>query len=243
MESKLFQERRFGYNDSTYMQLVPSGAAQPQAERTGNIASLLEDCVQNTRDTTAWSKFLGRFTPKLKFFIRGTLRQSGAQAETEQEKDLLQSTIVRLVENDCAVLRRFSGNSEEELNAYLAVVTRSVVRDALRRQRAQKRPQLAWSADTASIEQERAASSDDPERTVLARELATFGRDAIRELSRETSDRDSLIFQLYFFHGLSIAEIAGCRGIDLSETGIKKVLTRVKDRVRSRAGVVPGASS
>src|SRR5262245_41887890 len=104
------------------MHLVPSGAALPQADRTGNIASLLEDCVQDTRDTIAWSKFLCRFTPKLKFFIRGTLRQSGAQPEIEQEKDLLQSTIVRLVENDCAVLRRFSGSTEEELNAYLAVI-------------------------------------------------------------------------------------------------------------------------
>jgi DNA-directed RNA polymerase specialized sigma subunit len=58
--------------------------------------------------------------------------------------------------------------------------------------------------------------------------------------SGEYSDRDRLIFQLYFYDGLSIAQIAKCEGIELSKTGIEKALDKLKGRVRRAAG---GAAS
>lgn len=205
-------------------------------------------CANDPENSDLWSEFLRRFTPKIRFFIRGTLRQSmsgiahvsdsAVYLEAAQEIDLFQNTILRLVENNCAALRRFSGTTEAELLAYFAVIARSTVRDYFRRQRARKR--LSWPAVAASKDVERLEKCDphryqsenSMERKILARELEQLSLQTIRNNSGEP-ERDQLIFQLYFFDGLSTAQIAACKGIGLSKTGIEKTLNRLKDRVRS----------
>ena len=123
----------------------------------GQISSvvLLSLCARDREDSILWAELLRRTAPRIKQFIRGTLRQSSTGTAFShpvelQESDLFQSAIVKLVENDCAAMRRFSGTTDEELMAYLAVITRSVVRDCLRRQRARKRPPIRTLHRTAS---------------------------------------------------------------------------------------------
>jgi RNA polymerase sigma factor (sigma-70 family) len=183
----------------------------------------------------------------MQHFIRGALRMAVGKisaAETSavlggmQHGDLFQSTILRLVENDCAVLKRFSGKSEYEWIAYLAVITRSVVRESLRRQRALKRPG-GGNAVQPTIEnlsrQPRPASFDPPqvERGLLAQEVKRLGKRAIHNLAGESSTRDMLIFQLYFDHDLSFSQIAQCRNVKLTKAGVEKALGRLKEMIRS----------
>ncbi len=210
---------------------------------------LLLLCAENRDDTELWSEFLRRFTPKIKIFIRGTLRQEGNKSyscptglpDAVQENDLFQNVIVRLIEHDCAAIKRFSGSTESELLAYLAVITRSVVRDYLRRTRAQKRvpgPKIvatAEFADTARHLTGPLAPHHAIERGILVRELTEMSVDSIRSNSGQDSARDLVIFKLYFAHDLSVAQIAGCRGLKLSKTGVEKVLNRLKNRIRSAA--------
>ena len=167
--------------------------------------------------------------------------------QTSQEADLFQSTILKLVENRCAVLRRFSGKAEDELMAYLAVIARSVVRDHFRRLRAQKRG--PWPASSVSSEESEQvgqpgaiphAWQNPMEREILVRELEQVSMETIRIHSGDP-DRDRLIFQLYFKDGLSTAQIAACEGVGLSKTGIEKTLNRLKDRVRTAVGAEPVA--
>jgi RNA polymerase sigma factor (sigma-70 family) len=212
-------------------------------------AELLRACAEDKDNSELWSEFLRRFTARIKTFIRGTLRQymGGAPSASDflvffgsaQEADLLQNTILRLVENNCAAIKRFSGTTEEELVAYLAVITRSTVRDYLRRLRARKR--FPWQRFIASRDSDLTSACDSSktaselaiERGVLARELTELSMNIIRNSSGEYYARDLLIFQLYFAHDLSIAQIAECKGIGLSRTGVEKALNRLKDRVRS----------
>ena len=113
-----------------------------------NSIDLFQKCAADREDSALWSEFLNRYSSRLKQFIRGMLRQVfGSSAYTSnafvlggiQESDLFQNIIVRLVENNCAAMKRFSGSTEEELLAYLAVISRSVVMDAVRRHKAIKR--------------------------------------------------------------------------------------------------------
>jgi RNA polymerase sigma factor (sigma-70 family) len=222
----------------------------PRAIETVELVSL---CAQDTGNSALWCELLRRITPKIKAFIRGTLRQhrSGSFDFPDapllsggfQESDLFQNTIVRLVQNDCAVMRRFSGITEEEFMAYLAVITRSVVSDFLRRQRALKRPISHAQISLASLSESRtdvpdsSAKHESMERELLAREVADLSMRMIRDSSGETSARDQLIFQLYFTYGLSTTQIAQCKGVELSKPGVEKVLNRLKDRVRNVAGM------
>jgi len=211
--------------------------------------SLAALCADRQEDSELWIEFLRRFTPKIKSFIRSTLRQSmgesahfgnpAASLDTSHESDLLQDTILRLVQNRCAAIKRFSGTTESELLAYLAVIARSAARDFNRRRSAKRR--FHWLAHVPfeygqageTPENVRELSARDTvEREILAREVEQLSLQAIQDDSGKP-DRDKMIFQLYYFDGLSTGQIAACKGVGLSKTGVEKILNRLKNRVRS----------
>jgi RNA polymerase sigma factor (sigma-70 family) len=220
---------------------MPTANWEP--EQPPDSVALFFLCAEDTDSAVLWAEFVRRFASKLKHFIRGTLRQAlGCDALQDiQESDLFQNCIMRLVENDCAAMKRFSGRTEAELFAYLAVISRSVVRDALRRQRALKRPPaesrdvLATSNVAPGKYEPGVAASSAVERHVLGREIAELSKKALRRLSGRAYSRDLLIFQLYFYDDLSATQIARCRGVELSKAGVEKVLSRLKERVRATA--------
>jgi RNA polymerase sigma factor (sigma-70 family) len=205
---------------------------------------LFHICAGNCEDSDAWSEFLSRYSVKLKHFIRGTLRQVSGYASYQhsqvasgsiQENDIFQNVIVRLVENDCAAMKRFSGASENELLAYLAVICRSSVLDTLRRGNALKR----WTSAKETKESIEDSTGDCPpkghsgfEREILAKELVSLFADTIKSHSGHVSDRDQLVFKLHFYDGLSFSQIAQCQGINLSKAGVEKLLRRLVDRVQ-----------
>jgi len=221
--------------------------------------TLFSLCARNREDSALWSEFLRRIALKIRQFIRGTMHQCirgtdssswvAVLSEELQESDLFQSTIVRLVENDCAAMKRFSGGSDEELLAYLAVITRSVVRDWLRRQRAKKRlagqtwieplPGYGLKGTTYRIRAEQLSA----ERNLLAREIMDLSERSLESLEGFASERDRLIFELHFFHDLSLSQIAQCKGINLSKGGVEKVIRRLLERLRTAAAIdISGAS-
>jgi RNA polymerase sigma factor (sigma-70 family) len=208
---------------------------------------LLCACAERRSDSELWTEFLRRYGHRIKQFVKGTLRiaigKRGAGAPSAvlggmQVSDLVQSTILRLVEQDCAAIRRFSGNSDFEWLAYLAVITRSVVRESIRRHRALKRPGGADAREPHDYrwrgrdrEKDRIDATD-LERGFLAYEIRALGERSIGGPESECSNRDKLIFRLYFEHDMSINQIAQCEKISLSKAGVEKALNRVKDLIR-----------
>jgi RNA polymerase sigma factor (sigma-70 family) len=204
-------------------------------------------CAADREDAAAWSEFLRRYTCKIKYFIRGTLWTTfGASLNPDksavpgeiQESDFLQNTLVRLVEHDCAAMKRFSGTTEDELLAYLAVIAHSVVIDTLRRHKVFRR--LACSAEaqrlgTPTVRPNPGAMANNSklEREILGRELSRLIQRNIRSFSGTTFSRDQLVFELYFSQGLSYKQIALCKGINLSKAGVEKLLNRLVDRIRT----------
>lgn len=217
-----------------------------------DAVELLQICAADRQNSGAWSEFLRRYSGKIKFFISGTLRKyppsyvggpDFTASHGIQESDLFQNVIIRLVENDCAVMKKFSGKTEGDLLAYLAVICRSSVLDSLRRNSACKRrpanPAVRESF-LASIGFQNPAIPPEFERDILVNELAALARKTITSHSGHVSGRDQLIFDLHFFDGLSCSQIAQCRGIKLSKAGVEKLLKRLVGRVQDLAS--PGKS-
>jgi RNA polymerase sigma factor (sigma-70 family) len=217
-----------------------------------SLVSLLHLCAENKDDSNLWSELLRRVIPKIKQYIRATLRQSKGSGPTGfgmrtlwgvQESDLLQSAIIRLIKNDCAAIKRFTGGTEADLFAYLAVITRSVVRDWLRRQRAKKRSSgRELSADLDSwnnISASFGAGQSTMEREVLGREVMDLSERFLGTLTGRLAERDTLIFHLYFRFDLSTNQIAQCKGINLSKQGVEKVIRRLVAGVRAAASAGP----
>lgn len=224
---------------------------QPENLEGLHIGDLLALCVANTDDSITWVEFLRRFSAKIRLFIHRTLRQYSESMDPSdlsqllggaQEADLFQSTILKLVEKDCTVMRRFSGSEEAQFLAYLAVISRSVVRDHLRLQRASKRPVFEGIPREYDplMRQLRNDSGflveSDSDRGILGREVLDISIRVIRKLSGPHSARNELIFQLRYAGNLSPAQIAQCRGVGLSKAGVERVLHQIRDQVRAVAG-------
>jgi len=160
-------------------------------------------------------------------------------AGEEEEEDFVQATIVRLVENDFVLLKRFKGKTENDLLAYLAIISRSVVRDCWRRNHALKRGRLTRSelmkADSASIGTCGVSDRGAAEFQVLVREVVALARQALNP-ANGFSARDRLIFKLHFLDGLSAAQIAESSDISLTKPGIEKVIWRVVNWTRKMVG-------
>jgi RNA polymerase sigma factor (sigma-70 family) len=210
---------------------------------------LFRICAAERENEDAWSEFLRRYMTKLKYFVHGALRQvygrstchgESTASDGFQESDLLQNSIVRLVENDCAAMKRFSGTSENDLLAYLAVICRSSVLDTLRHNNAQKRKPAATEGEETvmtSIGSLRSANHTEFEREILAHELVSLSLQTIQAHSRsdDVSNRDRLVFKLHFFDGLSYSQISRCKGINLSKAGVEKLLKRLVGQVQTLA--------
>jgi RNA polymerase sigma factor (sigma-70 family) len=232
-----------------------SPANLPSADHHEGIdaVELFSLCAKNTADSELWTEFLRRYTHKIKAFIRGSLCQSRGDADSRlslgeiQESDLFQNVIVRLVKNDCAAMKQFSGKREDDLLAYMAVITRSVVRDCQRSQWALKRAsdhidtQHLLTAQLQNLDSTKSSEVRTIERRLLAREVVEISKRTLKFLPRPYSARDRLIFQLYFRHDLSAEQITRCKGINLSKAGVEKVLNRLKERIRAAASARPGA--
>src|SRR5437867_5930294 len=100
---------------------MSSDPGQPNSPVTDvhavGTVELFARCAQHTDDSALWSEFMRRYAPRIKGFIRRTLRQSLAADSSLalggfHESDLFQSTVVRLVEDGCVLMKRFSGSSE-----------------------------------------------------------------------------------------------------------------------------------
>jgi RNA polymerase sigma factor (sigma-70 family) len=202
---------------------------------------LFHICAEDRGNSDAWTEFLRRYMTKIKYFIRGSMRQSimgfahPVDAAAFQENDFFQNVIVRLVENDCAAMKKFSGASENALLAYLAVICRSVVLDGMRYSAASKRRRPATAENGESIKYGDPASLTNDsgfDRQILIRELMSFVFHTTKMRSSEVSHRDLLIFQLHFFDGLSHSQIARCHGINLTKAGVEKALKRLVERVQ-----------
>jgi len=202
---------------------------------------LFQFCAAHREDPDAWAEFLRRYAAKIKHFIRGAVWQAlrGCAYTNDsaalQESDLFQNIIVRLVENDCAAMKRFSGASEGALLAYLAVICRSAVLNEVRHSAAfkRRRPDSIENAESAmNADSRRLTNHSEGERAILMGELMSFARHTTRAHSGNISHRDQLVFQLHFFDGLSYGQIARCEGINLTRAGVEKLLNRLVERVQ-----------
>ena len=155
-----------------------------------------------------------------------------------EKTDLLQNVLLRLVENRCAALKAFSGDTEGKWLSYLAAITASVVRETLRREVSQKRQAGAsieavpFSETWHRAHEQKRNQHLEIEKGALASELRMICERLIRNLAGEHATRDMLIFRLYFIHGASISQIAAWREIGLSRPGVGHALERLVRRVR-----------
>lgn len=245
--------REYGYNVGLMRPLLFHTGIEDDSR--SDWAELVAGCARDRHNAAAWSEFMRRYGPRIQQFIRGTLRAAigglphSASSEAllggMQENDLFQTAVLRLVQNDCAVMKRFSGTTEDEWIAYLAVITRSVVRDSMRVQRRFKRAGgvevtvIPWKTDRRLTANQGSLRHPATDRSLLAKEIRALSERILSDRASETAIRDRLIFRLYFDHDLTPFQISRCQGVNLTKTGVEKVIHRIRDHIRSVVAPAP----
>jgi RNA polymerase sigma factor (sigma-70 family) len=200
---------------------------------------LLAACAEAQAGDAVWEQLVARHLPRVRGAVVAALVLGGAPRDPDRIADLVQEVWCRLLLHDRRALARFRGASEAEARAYLRRVARSVVADALRAARADKRrPSQVVPLATLREEEEPAADPRDcPERRLLARDelraLFALCRSVLGPLpSRERA----LIARLGLLEGWSTGEIAGRLGGGWSEGAINSLLFRLRARLAA-AGI------
>ncbi len=204
---------------------------------------LAQYCARNSEAGFAWEEFIGRIQGQLRTWALQalrTFRQKEIAHFREAVDDIVQEVYVRLVQNDCQALHAFKGNTEDALFGYLKRITHNVALNRARQNAAQKRPRLAHSLDEEFENQSDNRSPHFPPKFVaqaLDEETHIYElQDHINHylevvLRGPQKHRDKMLFQLFYYDGLAIEELAKLPGLNLSHHAIEVAINRVCHRL------------
>jgi RNA polymerase sigma factor (sigma-70 family) len=212
-----------------------------------SVAQLLERCSRRPPDEVAWQEFVRRYHPIIKSNVIKTFRRKvreesdrKAQFTEDLVEDLVQSVYARLIEEHNRAIIRFEGLHENSIYQYLAMISVNVVLDYFREARAQKRPKISFSLDELLENSgdgpllSEAVSRIDGQPAGVADEitLGEIERALKRSVSGKHRDRDTLIFKLRYYEGLTLEEIRRSLNLDISPISIGSILNRIIMKMR-----------
>lgn len=186
-----------------------------------------------------WHEAVRRHHPRLIASVRRVIARRGADLGGDQAEDLAQEVWCRvLVRRDA---RGFRGTSEGEALVYLRRVIESVVADADRAARAQKRAvALTFSLEDARTLSTRAADGASPEARLLAAERRRLVMARCRgALGRRASPLALRAARLALLDGLSSAEISRRLAGQLTAAAIDTMICRLRRRLAAQGVELP----
>lgn len=184
--------------------------------------NLLQACLQ--RKPRAWENFVDRFLGVVVHVINHTAQSRSLRLSSPDREDLAAEVFLAIVSDDCAVLRRFRG--ESSLATYLTVIARRViVREILKRRMA---PSLS----------EAATQDNAPGRRAPAGEERIDNRDEVERLLRTLHGPEADVIRMYHLEGKSYREISSSVG--MPENSIGPTLSRARAKMRQSRVDAPG---
>ena len=170
----------------------------------------LDACIRG--DKHAWDAFVDRWAGVIHAAVQRSFQGGRSVAARAEVEDTVQDVFLRLVKDDCRLLRSYDAN-RASLSTWLTLVARSTAIDRLRR----KRP-----PPTVPLEPGRHAAPTPP----------ASGPEIPLHL---LSARQRLVMTLLFDEQMSVSEAAGFIGVD--EQTIRstkhKALTRLREHLSS----------
>jgi RNA polymerase sigma factor (sigma-70 family) len=202
--------------------------------KTGNgisAADLLRACGEKLTDRELWQKFHDRFqNPIFLYVLRALRRQRSSEILSGTVADLAQEVYMRMIQNDGRMLRLFRGNTDRSVMAFLAGTAMNVVKDQLRRDQTNKRQhgQIVSIDEAREVESSRNASELN---VVALLSWIDVQRLAAADPDTANATRNVLLLQLFYVEGLTAVEIAAHPGFNLTDSGVRMVLQRLKVRL------------
>lgn len=144
--------------------------------------------------------------------------------------DLVNDVYLKLVVGGGSALERFEGEHANSIFKYLGMISANVVRDHFRELNAEKRPNVTESLNQLLLKGELPSHSIDPKISFTLEEVEQVLRKVVGK--GRNRNRDILIFELRYYHELTLNEIAENHGFGLSPVSIGSILNRIVSKMR-----------
>ena len=185
---------------------------------------LLQECVTRA-EPEAWEEFVRRFQPLIAGVVARTAMR-WTEVSPGLVDDLVQETYLKLCTEHFRRLREFESRFEDAIYGFLKTVAYNVTMDYFKVRHATKRGSQLLSKAEFDTALQTVAKEDSVEDRVLLREIEEL-------VSRITeTERDKLVFLLYYRQGFTAKAIAELPSIQLSEKGVESCLLRLTRQLR-----------
>jgi RNA polymerase sigma-70 factor (ECF subfamily) len=207
----------------------------------GSVNDLAKACARSA-DAAEWEEFLRRCAPLVSLVALRVCRLWMNRAEPAMVDDIVQEVFLKLCEQERRILRDFEPRGEDSFLGLLRVVATSVGNDYFRRHNSVKRGgKVVTSAledDSAPNQSVSARQTGQVQQTVLLSQLDRKLRSAPGVLS----ERDRVLFWLYYRQGFTAEEISALPGASLTAKGVESALRRIASWLREQLEV-PGSGA
>lgn len=214
------------------------------------VSELLERCLQRPPDEAAWNEFVRRYDSVIRTRVGKTYRLRASQEADRRPQfpddlidDLVQAVYMRLIEEGNRALKQFEGSRENSIYYYLGMISINVVRDHFREAKAYKRPKVSFSLDELlEVAGEGGVLKDAVSSTAGCVATGTSKGITMEDIegalkkavSHKHQHRDTLIFKLRYYDGLTLEEIRKALGLEISAIGIGSILNRINTKLKER---------
>jgi RNA polymerase sigma-70 factor (ECF subfamily) len=179
---------------------------------------LIRRCLHH--EPGAWNDFVDRFIGLVYHVVQHTADLRSFPLRPEDKEDLAAQVLLRIVDNDYAVLKQFRGKSS--LAAYLTVIARRTCVDEIARR-------------AAALEAQRQASNhvrEEPEEPARPRAgIETL--EEVGKLLKRLPSRERNVVRLFYLEGRSYEEISTRLNIPVNSIGA--ILSRARKKLRGEA--------
>ena len=179
----------------------------------------LEACIRG--DKRAWDAFVDHWAGIIHAAVQRAFQGGRGAAARAEVEDTVQDVFLRLVKDDCRLLRSYDAN-RASLSTWLTLVARSTAIDRLRR----KRPPPTVPLEASDMTH----SSHSSHSSQASRAARLHPEIPLHVLSA----RQRLVMTLLFDEQLSVAEAAGFIGVD--EQTIRSTKHKALTRLREHLG-------
>jgi RNA polymerase sigma-70 factor (ECF subfamily) len=197
-----------------------------------SVNDLVQACARSA-DAAEWGELLRQSVPLVSLVVLRVARMWLSSASPALIDDITQEVFLKLCEQERRILREFKPRGEDSFLGLLRIVAVSVANDHFRRiysaKRGGKVVTLSLRDEAAFRPPAQALGPQEMRRSVLLGQIDK----RMREAPDIVSDRDRIIFWLYYRQGFTAEEIAKVNGVELTAKGVESALRRVTLWVRS----------
>lgn len=175
-------------------------------------SSIVEKCIE--KDAVAWAEFVRRSTGLMMFSIKKVLREYSPMGLDEEAKDIFQNLLMSIWAND-----KLAGiKVKSTIDYWLATTARNAT---INHVSAKKKEVLI--KDTSYFE-------NIPFNIVENRDFDEGAIQKIKYIYSSLSDRDKLLFNLYFYKEMSLKDIAKITSSPIGT--VSSVITRIRNKIK-----------